>query len=961
MSSPLMMAPASYLQVPRTYCHHFADLRWSSARDAIEFVGNGSTFALTPQVAQFIEGFAAGRRLVHFGYILHLLHLLGMGRRPAPAIAGPLRLAFQEVAQQPGALRNAGAFCAQLCAGVPAVAEPFDRDAARRLWVTTGALLSLVGSAPPLTAPELPPLPPAEFEGKVLQSLQGYMVKDLFHWLRHGTGPINDAGEKLAEAVKVTPPRNLAEVLDRLAERPRLGGAMPFVAQLVSALALPPRRLEHRQLPMGGYSDVTTRGQPEQLLPSQFALDDLEFVRRFAARELLYYRREEPHTRPREELVLLLDQGVRTWGEVRLVLAAAFFALARQAHGRQLAIRVATTSNEGHLIEPLAIDEATLAALLEASDLSENPGLALEAVLRHVLRGIGFQPVMAPDRLEAYPTGSPAGNGEHLARDIVLLTHPRNLLEPDVSAASRLADASTRLFALAVDEHFQAELAEMRHGAPLSVLRFRINRGEPVRPAPAKPQSVGLWSGDVEPIGYPFPFGLSTKIGPFAFDGSGEWLIVSSQHGTIHAFHIDASRTEVLPRGMFRGQVLQEVQAILGVAGGFVVCGRVGADLVVVNYEWAARRCAVLSNGTSAGEPVRWCYRPRFHSVVALGKEVSEGVDLATGERATRGTPKKELRASEACEEVAKYRVPPPDLFIHPTNAGAGELTQTERAVHLNPTNGVITVSTPEYGFKPFTPMSDGQPRLRSCQFVAAQYANGTMATRIWEGPGGAYSIAAFNLLKDGGALVSELKGGPGFSLSTDGRRLAVQTGQSKIAVHDLDGGGRLMETPVGGCHGDVKVELGHDWLSMAVGKRGFLIHWIRSTLTIQTVSRTASGWPLGEVDALSLRREILVRGAYRHQGNLPSFDRNRFIGSTSCGPIVALLDRFGQVSLWDEDGNLLCMFFVFSHLWAWLPDLAAPVRIDVELRGQDLTAATRNSIARRLREVTEAHGKARP
>ncbi len=65
---------------------------------------------------------------------------------------------------------------------------------------------------------------------------------------------------------------------------------------------------------------MTTTGNPEQILPSQFALDDLEFLRRFAERELLYFRREEPHSRTREELVVLLDQGVRTWGIVRLVL-----------------------------------------------------------------------------------------------------------------------------------------------------------------------------------------------------------------------------------------------------------------------------------------------------------------------------------------------------------------------------------------------------------------------------------------------------------------------------------------------------------------------------------------------------------------------------------------------------------------------------------------------------------------
>ena len=54
---------------------------------------------------------------------------------------------------------------------------------------------------------------------------------------------------------------------------------------------------------MGGYADVTTNGPPDRLLPSQFALDEWDFLRRYADHELLYFRREEPHTRTRHELV----------------------------------------------------------------------------------------------------------------------------------------------------------------------------------------------------------------------------------------------------------------------------------------------------------------------------------------------------------------------------------------------------------------------------------------------------------------------------------------------------------------------------------------------------------------------------------------------------------------------------------------------------------------------------------
>src|SRR5262249_8961718 len=131
-------------------------------------------------------------------------------------------------------------------------------------------------------------------------------------------------------------------------------GALALVSSLSGALTLPPRRLDQHELAVGGYADVTTRGSPERLLPSQYALDGLEFVRRFAEHELLFFRREEPNEPAREELVILLDQGVRTWGGVRLALAGAVLAFAKLATRRKIALRFATTGNGGASVDPIA-------------------------------------------------------------------------------------------------------------------------------------------------------------------------------------------------------------------------------------------------------------------------------------------------------------------------------------------------------------------------------------------------------------------------------------------------------------------------------------------------------------------------------------------------------------------------------------------------------------------------------
>jgi len=337
-----------------------------------------------------------------------------------PAL-GPRRLtaAFRDAGRP---LRNAGAFCAILADArtTASWSLPLDevlrllRDPVRPLrWRIRNAAAHVDLNLYPS---------PAAFEHKVLQKLETYSDEDLRTWFRHGRGPARQAARQLAEQMPLR--RTLAGMLATLLERPRLAGARPYVAQMLSALTLPPRRLVRPELPMGGYSDVTHRGQPDQLLPSQFALDEWDFLRRYADNELLYFRREDPHDRSRHELVVLLDQGVRTWGDVRMVLGAAVLALGRQAIQRKVPFLLATTSNRGTLVDPLETDDEGLGKLIEASDLSANPGLAMESVLEQKA---------------------------DVMRDVVLLTQPRNLAEDDVRAAAMRAMGNVRLLALTLD------------------------------------------------------------------------------------------------------------------------------------------------------------------------------------------------------------------------------------------------------------------------------------------------------------------------------------------------------------------------------------------------------------------------------------------------------------------------------------------------------------------------------
>src|SRR5262249_15929061 len=154
--------------------------------------------------------------------------------------------------------------------------------------------------------------------------------------------------------------------------------------------------------------------------------------------------------------------------------------------------------------DPLTEDKEALAELLEAADLSANPGLALERVLEEPATGL---------------------------RDVVLLTQPRNLAEPDVTAAARPALPPTPLFALAADEHGPAAINEVKHGVPIQLSRFRVDmtpNGPPLpapRPARVWRSETGeSWKGHVEPVPYPFRFGTDQKriLFRFDFDESGD-------------------------------------------------------------------------------------------------------------------------------------------------------------------------------------------------------------------------------------------------------------------------------------------------------------------------------------------------------------------------------------------------------------------------------------------------------
>jgi hypothetical protein len=923
------MKVADYLRNTDDYLSCPPGLRWVNSGEAIELI-NGQTFALRQEIALFLEGFGSVRPLLPFAMMLHLLALVGQETARSCREVETLQSMFR-LHNRP--LRNAGVLCAHLCAAVPDPGDLVEVDEVR-LHLQSGPLMTVLmcrwrNQQQPAVS-EVPIYRPEELEQQVIRELRGYTLKELKHWLQHGWGPIDHAAEEIAREMRTVPPRTLGDVFSHVAHRGRVAAVLPFVDQMVSALALPPRRLEHQELPLGGYADLSTRGQPEQILFSQLALDEMEFVRRFAEKELLYFRREEPHKQTRQELLVILDQGVRTWGEVRLLLTAAVFAFARLAQARKMPFRLTGTSISG-VLDPLAAEERALGDLLEASDLSLNPGLALERALE--------EPATQP-------------------RELLLLTHPRNLMEEDVRTAAKRLKPGTRLFAVTADERGDVKLSELRQGTALAMTRFHVelspSRNEPPRAARLLDTAdLPSWTGDVEPISFPFggyqiPPDWGTVDLRFDFDLAGEWLLVCGHEGMLQAYRVGGNGrpvTAILPRGLFEDEILHKVDRVLGVAGGFVVGGTINSATVLAHYDFGKQQVKVYKLLNGSGLVDYWHYDPARHSPVLVTHAsappqtpVWVAVDLSTGEVAVANQGHTNSnRAGSAGDATFQRRWRPPHLHMVVCKNAKDQFRLSEQdrpCVYYIEKEGSFRVEIPDRAWDFFRLQSDSRPTFQVGAPLRAIYQHDTLVVGSIDRV--ALPILAAFRAPEGkclGVFPIASSHAP-FALSTDGRLLAVQGKMKGVVVRDLNQDGRVILSTRYQRHlSELQVELAERSMIVRTNKRAHLFRW--GEATFHSESRPNSG-PLMERWKVSgetpKRWAALPTTSWRKLleiaqkvGPVVGMDnpslRLRFLRRARTTILVGV-DPFGHLAIFDAQGQLVCLFYFRGHTWSvWMPD----------------------------------------
>lgn len=895
----------SYLHLPSPYHPWTQQLRWSSAGDAIDFA-DGSTFVFTSQLALFLEGFCSQREVPPFGMVLQMLRMLGLGGDRIGAKDVPdleiqplhrLRQAYLENGQR---LRNAGVLFGSVLAVDLPVAVHLPPGGGNRIarWLNeTPSLSALAVYAHHRSIEsELAPRHASWVREQVLARLAPLAEATLQHWLRHGAAPPEPSqyDPDLADTALIRIPPFVERMQEIYTERARLSGALPLVDRLVSALTLPPRRQRPPELPLGGYADLTNRGQPQALLPSQFALDGLEFVRRFAEKELLYFRREEPHQRTRERLVILLDQGVRTWGPVRLGLSAAVVALIRLGQRKDLPLTVVCGSDASKWFDPRETPAESLAEQLEASDLSLHPGEWLATVL-----------------------SEPRANG----CDLVLLTHPRSLKEAAVRLACKHLAPQSRLFALTLNDTGEVIWSELRSGELIVLSRFRLSWvASPPTPAAIAAERTPAdtfpsdWSGEVEPAPFPFTIGITAPLSQVAFDASGTYLLtvsgVRSPHGLLHWWRCDGSGYGLFPRPFVQGQLLREVEAVLGVEQGFVVCGSTSQGRYAFHYDLRSRqvRKFAFPHWPAGGQ---WRSYADWHCVLYESQSQVWAVDLQTGESSVDAPAAS--RARQAVERLLRQRQSPRgDRRFFPVHENWD--------VRFNPQTGELQFWDAEQNCRTICPLQEGKPLLVQARVWRVEQGGSQVAVLYQP----MHSMVRSLLLIDvpTARVIRELPiagRSPIGHLSPDGRWLAREAQPNQITITDTRSQQVTLASTVGRCHNNLTLTLGLDTLTLQVGEHfTHTLRWSSGSLEILPRGQTPSSDSEARIDPRTARRE----GALRSPQPPWDYDPGRFRLEAELA-IRAIVTVFGEVLLCERTtGKLLVMLFVWrDKLALWMPD----------------------------------------
>jgi hypothetical protein len=263
------------------------------------------------------------------------------------------------------------------------------------------------------------------------------------------------------------------------------------------------------------------------------------------------------------------------------------------------------------------------------------------------------------------------------------------------------------------------------------------------------------------------------------------------------------------------------------------------------------------------------------------------------------------------------------DYILDPLRMHEEGITQVQSdtfsELRFHEKTGTILLTGTKPAWKSFTPLSDNRPSLAHQQIHLAQLRGGVLGIlsslstsmprllQLFRGPDGVrlgeYSQPSNSKL---------------FAISHDGRYLARQESNLKVAVHDLGSGGTpILSTYHAMPRPPLIVTLGHNQLIVSAANWEWLIRWDQPQLvTAYGEAGSITPWPE------SVRSCFM---ALSPQGrNIPrpvAYDSTRFASIAQIRLTVAT-DHFGHLIILNSTGSVVCLFCILrDQLAGWMPD----------------------------------------
>jgi len=119
------------------------------------------------------------------------------------------------------------------------------------------------------------------------------------------------------------------DFVEALTDNPATFPIGVLIKSLWSGMNIPIHHSLPTAQPLGGFSDLSNKGDLDKLLISEFATDEWLFMSRLANNEALYLHREMPPSADPMERIILIDVSLKSWGTPRILAYAILLAIAR--------------------------------------------------------------------------------------------------------------------------------------------------------------------------------------------------------------------------------------------------------------------------------------------------------------------------------------------------------------------------------------------------------------------------------------------------------------------------------------------------------------------------------------------------------------------------------------------------------------------------------------------------------